>query len=194
MQKFIGAFSLLGLLLSNVAVAQWELDSSRSTLDFVSIKNDTVAEIHQFTSLVGSIGADGQVQVSIDLASAETNIETRNTRLDEMLFEVASFPTASVTAQVSPEVMTAAVGGLVSTELDVELSLHGASHTYTAAVTVVAQEGGHLRVLSSRPVLVNTKDFGLTAGVDALRQAAGLKAISYAVPVTLNLVFVSAPQ
>ena len=55
------------------------------------------------------------------------------------------------------------------------------------------QRREHLfRVFTARPVLVNAADFGLESGVTALQQVAGLKAISSAVPVTLQLLFVQA--
>ena len=56
-------------------------------------------------------------------------------------------------------------------------------------VVVVGDQGQSLRVVSARPVIVNAGDFGLEAGVTALREIAGLKAISTAVPVSARLVF-----
>jgi len=41
-------------------------------------------------------------------------------------------------------------------------------------------------------VLINAADFGLASGVTALREIAGLRAVSSAVPVTLQLLFVQA--
>ena len=45
------------------ASAQWELDAARSRVNFVSIKNTSVAEVHSFTKLVGYIGSDGKGSV-----------------------------------------------------------------------------------------------------------------------------------
>ena len=50
-----GLFAAAMLLGSTLVQAQWELDNSRSSLDFLSIKNDAIAESHQFTSLVGFV-------------------------------------------------------------------------------------------------------------------------------------------
>jgi len=192
---------LLGLtlaVLSNLSWAQWELNSDRSSLNFISIKNDSVAETHEFRSLVGFISEQGQVQVTIDLTSVETLIDIRNTRLRELLFETEQFPTASVTAKVDPAILAAALEGVVSTDIEVELSLHGHSHRLIVPVTIVGDSGdnatgGELRVISSRPVIVDAADFALLAGVVALREIAGLSAISFAVPVSLHLVFDAAP-
>ena len=192
--KLSGLLMALTLLLAaGAARAQWELDNDKSTVNFVSIKNDTVAEIHSFTSLVGYIGADGKVQLGIDLDSVETLIPIRNERMRELLFDTAKFPAANISAQVDPAILAAtADGGVVTADLPVTLSLHGIEQTLIAPVVVVGEGDNRLRVLTSRPVMVNAVDFGLDSGITALREIAGLKAISVAVPVTLQLVFIPA--
>jgi polyisoprenoid-binding protein YceI len=142
---------------------------------------------------VGYIGADGKVQLGIDLDSVETLIPIRNERMRELLFDTARFPAAKISAQVDPVILTAtADGGVVTADLPITLSLHGIEQTLTAPVVVVREGDDRLRVLTSRPVLVNAVDFGLDSGITALREIAGLKAISVAVPVTLQLVFIPA--
>jgi polyisoprenoid-binding protein YceI len=192
--KLSGLLMALTLLLAaGAARAQWELDNDKSTVNFVSIKNDKVAEIHSFTSLVGYIGADGKVQLGIDLDSVETLIPIRNERMRELLFDTAKFPAANISAQVDPVILAAAAdGGVVTADLPITLSLHGIEQTLTAPVVVVGEGDNRLRVLTSRPVMVNAVDFGLDSGITALREIAGLKAISVAVPVTLQLVFIPA--
>jgi len=173
--------------------AQWELDNSRSSLDFLSIKNDAVAESHHFTAMVGFIGSEGKVQVGIDLDSVETLIPIRNERMREMLFRTVEFPAANISSQVDPKILAVVTdGGVVTTDIEVVLSLHGQQAKLSVPVLVSGGEGSLLRVISARPVVVNAGDFGLLAGVDALREVAGLTAISTAVPVTFNLVFVPA--
>jgi|TARA_R100000005_G_scaffold91075_1_gene63084 polyisoprenoid-binding protein YceI len=181
------------LLGSALAQAQWELDNSRSSLDFLSIKNDAIAESHHFTSLVGFVSAEGQVQVGVDLDSVETLIPIRNERMRELLFKTAQFPAANIAANVSPEVLAIVTdGGVVSTDIEVLLTLHGTEAKLSVPVLVTGTEGGLLRVLSARPVVVNAETFGLADGVRALQSVAGLNAISTAVPVTFNLVFAPA--
>jgi tRNA threonylcarbamoyladenosine modification (KEOPS) complex Cgi121 subunit len=46
---------------------------------------------------------------------------------------------------------------------------------------------GALYVLSAQPILIRAEDFGLSAGIEALRAVAGLKTISQTVPVSINL-------
>ena len=184
---------LAGLLACSQALAQWELDSERSAINFISVKNAAIAESHSFGGLVGYIGESGNVQLNIDLASVETLIPTRNERMRDMLLETATFPNATATASVDKQVLSeVAQGGTVTTEIPVQLDLHGVKAELQVPVTVFS-DGGNLRVVSSRPVVVNAADFKLAEGVEALREVAGLNTISTAVPVTLNLQFNHAP-
>lgn len=181
------------LLGSTLAQAQWELDNSRSSLNFLSIKNDAIAESHHFTSLVGFVSAEGKVQLGIDLDSVETLIPIRNERMRELLFKTVQFPAANVGATVSPEVLAIVTeGGVVTTDIEVMLTLHGKEAKLSVPVLVSGTEGSLLRVVSARPVVVNAETFGLAEGVQALQSVAGLSSISTAVPVTFNLVFAPA--
>ncbi len=188
--------SVLGLLLvlAFPAAAQWELDNSHSSIYFISIKNDGIAETHHFESLLGYVGKDGQVSITIDLNSAETMIPIRNERLREMLFETASFPTATVSAEIDPAILAeVAKGATISTEVPVTLSLHGLEQTIEAPLTVFS-DGASVHAISPHPVIVKAEDFGLAGGVQALREVAGLKAISTAVPVSFSLAFKEAAK
>jgi len=191
MVRYLNVFcGVAALLLSATATAQWEIDNESSAINFISIKNDLVAETHSFGSLVGYIGEDGNVELAIDLDSVETMIPIRNERMRELLFETAQYPTANLSAQVDPGILQAASqGGVINTVVQVGLSLHGQDALLEVPVVVVGDNDKSLRVISARPVVVNAGDFGLADGVNALREIAGLKQISTAVPVTLNLVF-----
>ena len=63
---------------ADTASAEWILDNDASTLTFTSIKAGTVAETHTFGELAGSIGADGNASLVIDLDSVDTGIEIRD--------------------------------------------------------------------------------------------------------------------
>lgn len=192
MRKLLSQVLVTCALLSGagLAQAQWELDNDHSSVEFISIKNGGVAEHHHFTSLVGYVGEDGTVQVTIELASVETLIPIRNERMREMLFRTADFATATVSTQVDPGVLSeVAAGGVVTTDIQVSLELHGESAELKVPVTVFSEQGEGLRVLSTRPVVVNAGDFGLAPGVEALREVAGLDSIATAVPVSFHLVF-----
>jgi polyisoprenoid-binding protein YceI len=186
-------YAFLALVLyapCNVAAAQYELVNAESSINFVSTKNNSVAEIHSFGSLVGFISAEGKVQVGIDLDSVETSIDIRNERMREILFETAKFPTANISAQVDAQTLKAvAEGGHVTADVELTVSLHGMEQTLNTTLVASIEEGDILRVYSPAPILLNVSGFGLESGVEALREIAGLKAISIAIPVTVNLVF-----
>ncbi len=186
--RWFALFSLLSA--TGAAWAQWELDAAKSAVNFVSIKNDAVAEIHSFPGLLGYVSAQGNVQLGIDLGSVETLVPIRNERMREMLFETARFPSATISATVDPEIIAAvAEGGTMMTDLTFTLALHGAEKQLSVPVALVGESGGSIQVFTTRPVIISAADFGLDTGIAALQQVAGLKAISTAVPVTVHLVF-----
>ena len=191
MKNLIFGLGLMALALP--ALAQWELDNDQSSVNFISVKNTAIAETHSFATLIGFIGSDGNASVTIDLNSVETLIPIRNERMRAMLFDTEKYPTATATAMVDPAVLEAvAEGGAVNTELTLKLSLHGVEQGITAPVMVFG-DAASLHVVSTRPVLLGAADYGLEAGVESLREVAGLANISTAVPVTINLLFRRAP-
>ena len=81
------ALMLCLTLLTQPALADWTLDNERSIVNFISIKNASIGEVHRFRSLAGSVSDDGAVRLVIDLDSVETLIPIRNQRMRELLFE-----------------------------------------------------------------------------------------------------------
>ena len=171
------------------ASAHWELDNNSSTLSFVTVKADHVAEVHTFDQLSGDINDDGSIQITIELASVNTLIDIRNERMQNMLFETNLFPQATISGVIDLDAvaeMDAGVSQAISVDFD--LAIHGESSSYTADVLVTRTESG---VLAStvKPIIVMADTHGLVSGVEALREVAGLPSISRAVPVSFNVVF-----
>lgn len=185
-----GLFAVLGLsVFGNAALAQWSLDNEASTLSFVTVKADHVAEVHTFDSLTGSVSDSGAVQVTIELASVNTMIPIRNERMQAMLFETGMFPRGAITATVDASSLGGLnVGEVMSDSIEFSLDLHGATKTYTADVQIVRTVDG-ISVTTTKPVLVQAGDHNLITGVEALREVAGLPSISQAVPVSFTLTF-----
>ena len=177
------------LIVSATASAQWSLSNEASTLSFVTIKADHVAEVHTFDELSGAIGEDGSVSVEIALVSVNTLVPIRNERMQSMLFETDFFPRATITSQINSDGLTSmALGSSEVIGLDFTLELHNQSQTYNATVLVSRQEAG-LIATTLKPIVVNAGSFDLVAGVEALREVAGLPSISRAVPVSFTVVF-----
>ncbi|PCJ89190.1 MAG: hypothetical protein COA54_00160 [Thiotrichaceae bacterium] len=176
---------IIGLLFATGAKAEMTLDGENSTINFVSIKKGTVGEVNTFSNISGSYSDSGKVTITIALNSVETGIPIRNTRMQEMLFNVASFPTASITAQVPATIENDKV---VNIETTITLSLHGVSKDFSVNV-LVAKVGDRVLVTSKNPVILNAKDFGLVGGIEALRKIANLSSIPISIPVSFNLIF-----
>lgn len=174
------------------AMAEWALDEQQSTVQFMSVKNASVAELHHFKAISGGISETGAAEVKIDLDSVETLVPIRNQRMRELFFETVRFPTASLAAEVPESLTQLSAGESRDTNMEVDVSLHGETASYSAQVLVTALADGALQVVLSEPILVQAGDFGLAKGVEMLREVAGLKSISTAVPVTATLVFTPA--
>lgn len=170
--------------------AVWQLDGERSSLYFVSIKKNEVAETNHFDRLSGRYDR-GEARLTIDLTSVETGIAIRDKRMQEHLFEVDGHPSAAVTLSV-PEQRVAGLepGEQALLDTTATLELHGTTQELDAPLTVTRLADGSLQVSNTRPVVINAGQFGLTQGVEKLREIAGLPSISPAVPVQFSLYFV----
>ena len=175
------------LMLSSAGTwADWQLDSSQSTLTFLSDKNAGVVEQHAFEVFDVAVSDVGEIRAEIELASIETRIGIRNERMREMLFQVAEFPKATLSGNLG-ELDLASVGAAPQmASIPLTLSLHGSVQTLVTDVWVSQAEGA-LYVSTVNPILVRAADFGLAEGVEALRAVAGLKTIGQTVPVSFSL-------
>jgi polyisoprenoid-binding protein YceI len=183
---FIG-FSLF----CSSASAHWMLVEGKSSLSFVSTKNQNLSEIQRFKTLKGEFSPEGKLQVEIDLASIDSGIEIRDIRMREKLFLVDKFPSAHLTAQLPDSVLTLAKGSSISVTLPAELSLMGISKTINVTVQVTRKADNGIVATSTQPILISADDFGLTSGIEILQKLAGLNGIGLTVPVNFNLVFVA---
>ena len=64
------ALPWMGLLLSlcnPAAAAVATLDSEKSIIRFISVKNAAVAEVHRFTGITGSLDSEGRASISVPL-------------------------------------------------------------------------------------------------------------------------------
>jgi len=179
----------VAVLFAGAAQAHWSLDNDASTLSFVTVKAEHIAEVHTFDSLSGTIGDDGGVEITIELASVNTMIPIRNERIQEMLFETNLFPDGIITGSIDLDALTDMdAGSSVARQIDFELSLHGQSVALAADVQIT-RTGEGVIVSTLKPLVVMADSFALTAGVEMLREVAGLPSISRAVPVSFTVVF-----
>lgn len=176
---------------SSVAnTAAWNLNTTDSYLNFVTTKNTHNVEVHSFTGLTGDISSAGVATLTIDLNSVNTGVALRDQRMKDLLFETATYPTATITVTVPSTLISGlAVGQSTATDISASLNLHGVTSAITTKVSVQKLSSSRILVQTLAPVLVKAETYNLTAGVEALRAAVGIASISVAVPVDFALVF-----
>ena len=183
-------FFLALVLLAPMAQADWQLDNEQSRLSFVSTKAGAVAEVHYFEQLEGGVDEQGELALSIQLASVQTAIDIRNQRMRELLFQTERFPSATLTATLDSAALDALPPGSQSTmQLEALLRIRDQQLPLAVEVTVARLDAQTLLVQSRQPLVVYASQLGLSDGVEALREVAGLPSISPAVPVSFNLTF-----
>lgn len=184
------AFAAATFALTTTAHASWTLDGAKSELSYLSTKvvqgaKKSVTERNHFKTLSGGVSDDGKAQVTIELASVETNIPIRNERMQKHVLGVANQPQAVISAQVLMDKLT---DGAHSMELDASLSLNGYTEALKIPVLVVVT-GDSMQVIATQPVLLNATKFGMFDGLMKLTQIAKLLHIPTTVPVSFNLNF-----
>ncbi|RYY73230.1 MAG: YceI family protein [Gammaproteobacteria bacterium] len=172
------------------STAAWDLDTTTSYFNFVTTKNTHTVEAHNFTTIGGYIGNDGVAVLTIDLNTVNTNNTTRDQRMRDYLFEIATYPTATVSVAVPSTLLSSlSVGQAAATDITATVDLHGVNATVTTRVSVQKLSSSRILVQSLSPVLTKAADYNLTTGVETLRSLVGATSISAAVPVDFALVF-----
>lgn len=168
----------------------WSVSSDESHFSFVSVKSGTIAEAHTFSDISGSVLADGAAKIEIPLATVETNIDLRNERMREYLFQTDTFPKATVTTKLDPTLFASlGVGDSVTVSVTATVNLHGEDSEIDTDLIATRVGADKVLVETPKPIIVNADDFGLGAGIEKLRDLANLPGITPAVPVTFSLVF-----
>lgn len=187
MNKLIG-IAALSVLISFSCFAQWQVTEQGSRVSFVSVKKGDIAEVHHFKQLKGMLNDNGQFELTVPLVSVATGIDVRDERMQNLLFEVSLYPELKLSSQVDSKMLKElAVGESKLAEIDGKIALHGKQQTKTFSVILTKVSDNKLMVSSFQPIIINANEFGLVAGVDKLRDIAGLSSISQAVPVSFVL-------
>ncbi|MBJ6610029.1 MAG: YceI family protein [Candidatus Thiothrix moscowensis] len=182
--QLVSATLLAFVCSTGTALADWVLDNSKSALYFVSIKKDHVAETHTFKELSGRITSAGMGNLDINLTSVHTNVDIRDERIRDHLFETKTFAKASVTVDLSKSGVKPGIQPVTVT-----LDLHGVKKEVQALVALT-EVGNSVQVATVAPILLNAADFDLAGGLTAMREIGAVESISNAVPVTFFLSFV----
>ncbi len=166
----------------------WQVDSEASRLSYVSVKAGEIAETNRFERLTGSVSPSGDAVIEIDLSSVDTGVEIRDERMRDIFFEVASNPSATVTADIDPSAFEVlGIGESVTQPLEGTLSVRGIDAPFATDVTVTRVGPDRVLAVSDEPIIVEAGRYDLIDRLGQLQELAGLPSITPAVPVTFLL-------
>ncbi len=197
-QRFLQALAFaFALSLGGAALAAdplvWQINLPASSLTFNTTKAGAagvggVTETMRFKAFKGGVDAQGRIQLDIDLTSIDSGIDIRNERLQTMFWNVAAHPSVNFSAQIKPEDVQKINASKESLALWVEGQLTMAGQTKPVKVYLqITPMNGKLMVSTRQAIIINANDFGLNAGVEALRAIMGLNFLSSSAPVVFAL-------
>ena len=167
------------------------MDNSRSYLDFSSVKNASIIEVHKFKDLSGGITQDGLVKINISLSSVATGIEIRDQRLKDYLFETKKYPNAVFTTQVNLKKVLSEIkeNKVYQKKLDGYLTLKGHKVFLKLNIKIKSLSSKTVQIMSLKPIVLNIVDFKMTEGIEKLQEMAQLDSIGFNVPINFKAVF-----
>ncbi len=156
--------SLLLAISFNNAFAGSErvIDSANSVVSFSIIKEEYVVEPAIFRNVEGTISKEGHLEVNIDLNSVETYITIRNARVKESFFNTEKFPQARLTAKIDMKELES-ISHYKRMKIPATLKFYGKNKKITLHVLVAKVCEDKLLFTSMRPLIVNSKDYGIPA-------------------------------
>lgn len=177
-------------LLSFHAHADWILNAQNANFTFVTTKAVTNTEIQRFTKLEGTVSKDGFIDVAIDLSSVETGIGIRNERMISMLFEIGQYSKyARFTGQVPDGlIQMAKKNGVAKANIDGLLEMHGVKQAQKISVMIFSEKQS-LWVTTNQPILIGASNFGMSGGIEALKNIVALASINDVVSANFVLEF-----
>jgi polyisoprenoid-binding protein YceI len=183
----------------SVSASAWQVDSAKSTLNFVTTKAGQagvggVGEVQSFGQFAGGMSSGGDINFTVTLASVATGIDIRDERLRTMLFNVKDVPLAAFAARIDPAALRdLGPGGVKDIDVTGQLTLAGQSRPLAAKLRVARLGALQMSVATRAPIVVDAAQFGLKPGVEALREVMGLNFLATSAPVSLQLVLDQKP-
>jgi hypothetical protein len=169
--------------------AAWKSVADESRVAFGSIKKNTAGEVHHFNTVSGTVSETGELALTIDLASVETNIDIRNERMGEHVFQKGA-ATAVVTGTIDmEEVSDLKQGETRVVEIEATLAFAGSENDIDVEMLVAKLSENRVLVTTADFIMLSTEDLGIDAGVDMLMKLAKLPGITRVTPVAVRMVF-----
>ena len=181
---------LCSLGLSVMSHADWKLDKSKSEISFVVTKNALIADNHYFTDFDAYVNNAGEVKLTIEMASVQTNIMKRDKRLKSILFNVAKYPQSFAQLKVRNTYLKSKPPGTQEIiQVSGHLNMLGINQVTNARLLINHLINNKVSVSTVEPILLDANDYDMLPSINTLIKLAGLKTISIKVPVSFNLVF-----
>ena len=169
--------------------AKWSAVEDQSRIAFGSIKKDTVGEVHHFEGVTGTVGEDGKLTLAVALGSVETNIDIRNERMLEHVFQGGKAK-AMVSGEIDlDEVKDLKPGDTSIIDFEGVLAFAGINVDVEAEMLVARLAENRVLVSTADFIMVSTEDFGIDPGVNKLMELAKLPGITRVTPVAVRVVF-----
>jgi hypothetical protein len=192
LMKYVFGLVVAGAMMATTAFAHehmvWKSVDADSSVAFGSVKKDTVGEVHHFEHVNGTGNKAGEVEISIDLTSVETNIDIRNERMMKYVFGDAAQATLSGSVDMEA-VMGLAVGETMIADFEGKLSLLAQTAYVDAEMLVARLSETRVLVSTADFIMLETEELGVNAGVDKLMELAKLPGITRVTPVSVRMVF-----
>ena len=169
--------------------AKWSAVEDQSRIAFGSIKKDTVGEVHHFEGVTGTVGEDGKLTLAVVLGSVETNIDIRNERMLEHVFQGGKAK-AMVSGEIDlDEVKDLKPGDTSIIDFEGVLAFAGINVDVEAEMLVARLAETRGLVSTADFIMVSTEDLGIDPGVNKLMELAKLPGITRVTPVAVRVVF-----
>lgn len=173
--------------------AEWA--SADNQISFLSIKvnqqKNSITEQSVFTSSEARLGKEGDFILDIDLNSVKTNIDLRDQRLKDWVFETAQFGKATVSGKVDADAVNKlAVGETLKLAQPLVLDIHGKKINLQADLSVQRVAEDKIMVSTLTPVILDTKEMDMGKGVAQMVEVMALSSIVEQVPVSFSGEFI----
>ncbi len=167
----------------------WKSVAEESRVAFGSIKRNVAGEVHHFNNVVGTVKENGDVSITIDLASIETNIDIRNERMIKHVFQEGK-AAAVITGKINMDEINGLKPGQTDViEIEAKFTFAGIENDIDAEMLVARLSEDRVLVSTADFIMLSTEDLGIDPGVDILKKLADLSGITRVTPVAIRMVF-----
>lgn len=196
MKKNIISFILMTAAVSaygeNTDSGLW--NAQDSTITFLSSKINkqlnSITEQSSFTASKSQLDTEGNFIMSIDLSSVKTNIDLRDQRLKDWVFEIGKFANAEISGKVEMSAINNLKDGdAISLQQPLLINIHGKKINFNADLSIQRNMDNKITVSTRSPVVLDVKQMGMTEGVARMVEVMGLSSIVEQVPISFNGTF-----